>query len=141
MPTLYLTLAILNETFGEASIAKVIAATGVDIEAFLASINTEIDAYVGAAVPLPPSEAAVSVVRGAAADLARYRLYRDAASDLMRDRAQDALKFLAAVAARKLSLPAHPDDPATPEDESGLSLVAECGGAPRRMQRYQLKGW
>lgn len=141
MPTPYLTLAVLHENFGETSISKVVAATGIDVEAFLAGINTEVDAYVGAAVSLPPTEAAIGVVRGAAADLARYRLHRDAASELMRDRATDALKFLQQVASRKLALPLPPDDPATPEDESGHGLVAECGSAPRRMQRDQLRGW
>ncbi|QPC30985.1 DUF1320 family protein [Caldimonas thermodepolymerans] len=131
----------MYETFGEASIAKVVTTTGVDFEAFLDGINQEIDAYVGAAVPLPPSEAAIKVVQAAAADLARYRLFRDAASELMRDRAEDAIKFLSGVAARKLALPMPADDPTTPEDESGLAYVAECGSAQRRMQRDQLKSW
>jgi len=141
MATAYIALQDLHQIFGEASVSKAVTQTATDIEPFLASINAEVDAYVGAAVPLPPTPAAIAVVRSAVADLARYRLNRDAASELMRTRAEDAIKFLQLIAARKLALPGPADDPDTPADESGLTLVSACGAAPRRMTRDQLRGW
>lgn len=140
MPTSYLTLAVLHDTFGAPSIDPQISETSVDIDLFLESINAEVDSYVAGAITLPPIPAAVSIVRGAAADIARYRLFRDAASDLMRQRFEDALQFLSRVAARKIVLPVAPPDPADP-DAGSVPLVAESGTAPRQAQRQQLRGW
>lgn len=137
MPTPYLTLAVLHETFGAPSIDPQITETSVDIDAFLDSINAEVDSYVAGAIVMPPIAAAIAIVRGAAADIARYRLFRDAASELMRQRFEDALQFLSRIAARKIVLPVAPPDP----DAGSVPLVAESGAAPRQAQRQQLRGW
>jgi phage gp36-like protein len=139
MPTPYVTVEVLRATFGASDIDKPLAATDIDVAQLLANVNAEVDGYVSGAVTLPPTDAAIAMVRGAAADIARYRLYRRAADEDIRKRFDDAIAFLTRIATRKVPLPAAPPEPGEPAAPSGI--VADCGAAPRRLQRDQLAGW
>lgn len=67
----------------------------------LAGASAEIDGYLaryaGAVLDLP-------ILTRYCCDMARYRLYRDAAPDEVRNRYKDAVRFLEMVAAGKISL-------------------------------------
>lgn len=127
MATNYIDEVGLKDLFGDADIETAVAETSSNLAAIITATCAEIDAYVGVVSPIPPSSEAVLLLQSAAADLVRYRLYRDGASDQMRDKARDALAFLKSVAAGSVKLPGsfgdEPaiDDPDTPEDESAMS--------------------
>jgi phage gp36-like protein len=52
-----------------------------------------------------------AIVRAYAADIARYRLYADAATEAVRTRYEDAIKFFRAVSRREVMLGATPPAP------------------------------
>jgi phage gp36-like protein len=69
-----------------------------EIDRAIEDASGEIDGYVAAggyAVPLSPVP---SIVKAYACDIARYRLYDDAATEQVTKRYDDAIKFLRAVA-------------------------------------------
>lgn len=141
MPTTYITRARLEALFSADEIARLATDTGANVESVIAAANAETDAYVSAAVALPPSTAAIALLEAPVADIVRYRLYRDAASDHTRQRFEDAIAFLRAIAAGKVALPIEQpvDDPDTPEDESQAGQPA-FGAAPRLTRWHDLGG-
>lgn len=69
----------------------------------LLDADAEIDGYIGSRVTLPLTTVPRILV-GYACDIARYKLYADDATEQVRLRYQDAIKFLALVGQGKLSL-------------------------------------
>lgn len=140
MPTPYITRPRLDALFSADEIARIAADTGADVEAVIAAANAETDAYVASAVALPPSAAAIALLEAPVADIVRYRLYRDAASEHTRARFEDAISFLRAIAAGKVTLPVEPavDDPDTEEDESQAGQPA-FGAAPRLTRWHDIE--
>jgi phage gp36-like protein len=138
MPTPYITLSDFSSLYGADDVA-LIAQTGADLEAVIAAVCAEADAYVLSAAIAPVSAAIIQVVRFAVADLARFRAYNQAASEVVRQRAEDALKFLRAIARKEIVLPAVADDPNTEEDEAATGSVRAA--SPRMMGREFDGGW
>ena len=108
----YATASDLNTRFGAAEILQLAdrdidgdADTGV-VEAALADADTEIDGYLAAQYSLPLTSVPALVTR-LACDIARYRLWADAASEHVRQGYEDAVDLLKRIAAGtvRLSLP------------------------------------
>ncbi|MDC8804219.1 DUF1320 domain-containing protein [Halomonas pacifica] len=105
----YITLQDLQERFSEHEILQ-LADDGTgqvdqdEINRAIEDAGGEIDGYVaggGYAVPLSPVP---NIVKSYACDIARYRLYDDAASPQVRERYEDAIKFLRMVARGEVKL-------------------------------------
>lgn len=127
----YLTAEALDDYLGATEKTRFLSAGGVSAEqyaALVAAVSDEVAGYVG--------DRALSRVPAAmtlhACAVARYRLYRDKASEAVRAQFEDAMAYLRAVQAGKISLPvAQPaDDPATPEDESQANAAAWITSKP-----------
>lgn len=73
----------------------------------LADADAEIDAYLSGRYSLP-LDPVPSVLIRIAADIARYRLYDDRATEEVRNRYTDALKFLMSIAKGEIALGANP---------------------------------
>lgn len=105
----YATISDLIARFGEAEIVARSDRTGsgvVDTEAVeraLADAAAEIDGYIGARYTLP-LPAVPAVLTRVACDIARYRLWQDAASEEVRTRYEDARRLLEAVSRGVVSL-------------------------------------
>lgn len=69
----------------------------------LADADSEADGYLGARYTLPLATVPVALKR-IAADIARYRLYDNAATEEVRKRYEDAIKFLRAVSSGEATL-------------------------------------
>jgi phage gp36-like protein len=135
MTTPYITQQDLYDLFGQTDIDNAVSDTEVALASIIATTCDEVDAYVSQVSALPPTAKALSMVKQSVADLVRFRLYRDAASELIRSRADDSIKFLTAIATRKIAIdiaetPDIADDPDTPEDES-LNWGGEVKQIPR----------
>ena len=117
--TTYLTSAQLVALFGSEEITK-LAAAGAGVDSTLAAVNAEVDSYVRNARPAGLAEVPQSLQRSAA-DIARFVLYKANPPPVVAERWKAATLYLRDVAAGKVALPALPDDPATPEDESDLT--------------------
>jgi phage gp36-like protein len=113
----YATQTDLVERFGEEELiqltdrANVGAIDSAVLARAIADADAEIDSYVragGHTVPLSPVP---DVVSRLAADIVRYRLHDDAATDEVRKRYEDARRTLEAIAAGRVSLGA--DDAVT----------------------------
>lgn len=89
------------------------------IGAALASADSEIDAYLSVRYALP-LDTTPQVIADAAADIARYRLWKDRASDEVRRRYDDAIKLLKALANGGARL-----------EVAGLEIPAAAGGGVR----------
>lgn len=63
-----------------------------------------IDSYISVVVTLPLAVATPNAIRAASMDIARYRLYDDAAPEEIRRRYDDALRYLRDIAAGKATL-------------------------------------
>lgn len=101
----------------------------------LAEASGEMDLYLGTVHALPLTDLTATQTTEMArlcCDIARYRLWAEAASDEVRRRYDDALKVLAAIAAGKVRLLA----PAT----GGVRGQAWAQASPRQMSRDQLAG-
>jgi len=116
--TTYITRARLEVLFGAPEIAR-LEKDGAGIEATLGTVNSEVDSYVRVARPNGLAEVPPALEQ-AAADIARFRLQKSNPLPVVETRWKAAVAYLLAVAAGKVALPAIPDDPATPEDESTL---------------------
>lgn len=134
----YLTAADLEAFFGADEISQ-LADTGAGVALVVETANSEVDSYVaqatgGAAIEPPLA------LKQAAADLARFRLYKDAAPEVVVKRYEAALKYLARIADGKVSLPRPLDNPATPQNEA--EAFGAWADAPERLlARDKLGGW
>lgn len=105
----YATQQDLIDRFGEEEIINrtdrsgtgSIDATVVDLA--LADADDEINGYLGQQYELPLASVP-SLLNRLAADIARYRLYDDAASDEVRNRYKDAVSLLTSIARGNVSL-------------------------------------
>jgi phage gp36-like protein len=105
----YATASDLNTRFGSAEILQLadrdgsgVADAGV-IEAALADADTEINGYLAVQYSLPLASTPALVVR-LACDIARYRLWKDIASEQVRQGYEDAVDTLKRLAAGTVRL-------------------------------------
>lgn len=110
-----LTTADLNARFGADELTR-LQDVGSNLDQILSDAAAEAEGYIRVRynVALVVVDAAL---KAALCDLARYRVYQDNAPEVVRDRARDALRYLEAIAAGRVSLVVA-DDPATADDES-----------------------
>ena len=108
----YATKAHMIEHFGEAELRQLTDRAMPPLDAIddtvldqaLAAADAVIDPYLATAGYQVPLAAPLPILMDFACDIARYRLMKDAVSELVQKRFDDAIKFLAAVAAGKISL-------------------------------------
>lgn len=67
--------------------------------------STEVDAYLAAITPLPLATPVPDLVVLITCEIARYRLWKDLASEEVRRRYEDAARQLRDIAARRVKLP------------------------------------
>ena len=89
----------------------------------LADARDTIDGYIGGRYRLPLATVP-TVLRRLACDMARYYLYDDQVTDLIRERYTAALKFLQCVARGEVSLGTDGDSGAQPPSEAGAQIVS-----------------
>jgi phage gp36-like protein len=139
----YATLNDLQSTFGEAEIGQLLTrlSTG-NVPAtiagrFLDDASAEIDSYLAVSYAVPVSPAPQSL-RAVCCDIARYRMFDDMASETVRQRYDDACKWLGKLAAGKAILltdagvaapPSTTDDTGTAGDPAGSTLTPIYGSA------------
>ncbi len=115
----YATLTDLTTRFGAAELTQLTDRLGgvqIDtavIDQALNDASAVIDGYLAGRYALPLSPVP-SILISYACDLARERLWKDAASELIVKRGDDARKFLALAAAGKVTLGIQPDPAAAP---------------------------
>ena len=88
----------------------------------IADADAEIDGYLGGRYALPLAIVPVSLGR-IAADVTRYYLYEDAATDHVRQRYEDAVRFMRAVGEGKVSLGIDASG-ATAQQAGGASMTS-----------------
>lgn len=99
----YATQQDLIDRFSQAELAQLTdpaAGTTIDpvpVARALADADAEVDSYLGARYSLPLANVPTVLVR-VAADIARYRLWDQAAPDLVKDRYREAVKLLQSLA-------------------------------------------
>lgn len=107
--TTYATLADLVARFGEREIAQLTNRDGLDVidssvaDQALADANAEAEAYLAARYPVPPAPVPQVLVM-VVCNIARYRLYDDAAPEEVRRRYEDAARLLARIASGEISI-------------------------------------
>lgn len=107
----YATLQDMTDRFGEIEIAQLTdigeVRQGGVVQAVLdraiADADAEINAYLAARYPLPLPSVPL-ILTGLACEIVRYKLYRDAVPETVRDRYKAATKTLESIAAGKASL-------------------------------------
>lgn len=132
--TIYITRPQLEALFGVPEIAR-LESDGAGVQATLDTVSSEVDSYVRAARP----DGLVAVPKAlemAAANVARFYLQKGNASPVVELRWKAAVAYLRDIAAGKVALPALPDNPATPEDESTLTAGVWFTTMP-----WEPKGW
>lgn len=140
---MYATQTDLEERFGLAELVMLTdrsePATGeVDVTVVtraLTDADAEINAYLSARYPVPLATAPTVVVR-IACDVARYFLYEDRVTDLVRKRYEDAVSLLKGIAAGKVSIG---PDPAG--DQTPVTGGASFSGKPRVFDRDTMGGF
>lgn len=125
---MYITQQQLIERFGEAELIQLTDRDGTAgeivtsvLDSAIDDAGSEVDAYVGVRYDLPLAIVPISLVR-VASDIVRYRLYDDAATEQVRTRYEDAIKFLVGVAKGAISVGELPEELASSGDvrmESG----------------------
>ena len=126
----YATLANLIERFGELELTQLTdaASPGLIDEAVvtraLADAEAVVDGHLGGRYTLPLASVP-PVLTGAVCDLARARLYKDAMPEVVKQRHEDALKYLTLLGQGKITLGAVPE----PVSTSDARIVS---GARRR---------
>lgn len=119
----YATLQDLIERFGERELVGLTDRHNqgvVDeavVERALVDASGEVDGYVSAAGYPTPLAPVPRVIRAYCADIARYRLYDDAASEQVTKRYEAAVRFLRAVAKGDVKLGATPPESNTGQAE------------------------
>lgn len=98
--------------YSAAEQAEILRAVAI-IDAALADADAEIDPYLAPRYTLPLSSTP-RVLTNHAADIARYRLHENVVPDAVRQRYQDAIRFLKDVAAGRASLGLDAAQEATP---------------------------
>lgn len=106
----YITLQDLAARFGWDELNGLTEA-GVDLTQAIADANALTDSYVGAVHALPLLEVPAAL-KGPVCDIARFYAYKDSPSETIRQRYEDAIEFLRAVATREVTLNVPP-----PEEE------------------------
>lgn len=106
----YVTEQQLIERFGERELIQLTDRDGSAaaivssvLDGAIADASSEADAYVGTRYDLPLSIVPDSLVR-VVSDIVRYRLYDEAATDQVRKRYEDAIKFLVGIAKGTISV-------------------------------------
>lgn len=123
----YATLANLVERFGELELTQLTdaATPGLIDEAVvdraLADASALVDGYLGGRYTLP-LVAVPPVLTGAVCDLARARLYKDVMPEVVKQRHEDALKYLTLLGQGKLTLGLVPEPAST---NTAALLVAD----------------
>lgn len=123
----YATQADLEARYGAAEILQLADRDGdgvIDagvIEQALADAGAEIDGYLGSRYALPLAEVP-QIVKVYACDLARYRLWDKAASEEVRRRYEDALRYLRLAADGRVKIAA--DGGAEPVASGGAEVVS-----------------
>lgn len=123
----YATQADLEARYGAAEILQLADRDGdgmIDagvIEQALADAGAEIDGYLGSRYALPLAEVP-QIVKVYACDLARYRLWDKAASEEVRRRYEDALRYLRLAAEGRVKIAA--DGGAEPVASGGAEVVS-----------------
>lgn len=106
--------------FGEREVAQLTNRDGLDVvdadvlDEALADANAEVHGYLATRYRVPPDPVPRLLVR-VACDVARYRLYDDAAPDEVRRRYEDAVRLLKSVADGGVSLGADAAAPSHPQ--------------------------
>lgn len=127
----YAALADMVDRFGELELVQLTdaASPGVIDEALLnralADAGAVIDGYLGGRYGLPLASIPPVLV-GLACDLARARLYKDAMPEVVKQRHEDALRYLSQLGQGKITLGGAPD----PTSTSDARIMA----APRRRE-------
>lgn len=124
----YATVAQLVERYGQAEMLQLTDRAGLHVvdeptaQRALDDAAAEIDAHVGVryAVPLDPVPA---VLARLACDIARYRLWDDAASAEVRTRYEDAVRLLQRIADGSVALPVSPAA-ASAGESAGIAVSA-----------------
>lgn len=124
----YITQQQLVERFGEAELIQLTDRDGSAgaivtsvLDSAIEDAGSEVDAYVGVRYDLPLATVPVSLVR-VVSDIVRYRLYDEAATEQVRKRYEDAIKFLVGVAKGGITIGELPEELASSGDvrmESG----------------------
>lgn len=130
----YITADKLAALFGAGELDR-LAKDGTGIDATIETVNSEVDSYVRAARPVGLAEVPTALEM-AAANLARFYLYKTNPPPVVETRWKAAVAYLRDVAAGRVALPALVDDPATSEDESTLSDGVWFTTIP-----FNAKGW
>lgn len=97
-----------------------------------------IDGYVGAQYQLPLASA-VPLLTDLAADIARYRLYKTAATEQVQRRFDDAIKTLTGISKGLIRLPVG-DPGAGSAEPAGRNDVLAIQSAPRLFSRASMRG-
>lgn len=127
----YATLQDMIGRFGERELGQIAQGYALEVidaervERALADAEAEIDGYVGTRYPLPIDPVPALLTR-AACDVARYRLYDDAAPDEVRRRYEDVARVLRHIADGTVSLGTRPGTPTLPQE---VQMVEHTGGA------------
>lgn len=106
------------------------------ITAALVAATGEIDGYVAAQYKLPLAEVPPQLV-DLASDIARYRLYKTAVTDQVRQRYEDAVKTLEKISKGVIKLPIAPGATAEPAGRAGMVRIAS---EPRQFSRSSMRG-
>ena len=135
----YCTRDDLRTRFGEIELRQIAAADsghGTDetrIARALADATGEVDTYLGTRYPVPLATVPDAIAR-VAADIARYRLYDQAAPEEVRRRYEDAVSLLRRIASGDVRIQAL-EAPAGAANSPAARIVS----APRRMTRAGLE--
>lgn len=102
----------------------------------LADADAEINSYLAARYALPLAEAP-RVLVPVACDIARYRLWKERASDAVTERYKAAIAFLRDVSGGRASLGIAPPQTQQASQIGGVQIQAPCG----RLTRDSLRDW
>jgi phage gp36-like protein len=138
----YATSFDLVERFGPHELAQRAPSPGggsdtARIQRALDDATAEIDSYVGMRYPLPLTEVP-PLIKRLACDIARYRLYDDAAPEEVRARYDDAVSVLRKIAAGQICVlnPPSADDLAAVVRPTGRSWYGKKSGGCRSCGDY-----
>lgn len=108
------------------------------LNAVIADVDAEIDSYLGGRYQLPLVHVPV-VLKRVACDLVRYYLYDDAPTDQVRQRYEDAIKFLRAAAKGDITLGlSASNEPAVTDN---LAHIESAGNVFARSRHPRHRSW
>lgn len=123
MTTPYVTEQDLKDRFGEAEVAMLAEAGANAVARALSDASEEAESYV-AMNYTPPLPNIPAPLKAAAADIARFRLYKDKAPEDVKFRYEQAVKWLVRLADGKVKLTFDPS--LTPEEKEEVITPAEA---------------